>query len=69
MSNEEMLARTIADELRPWLERIKQLEVSNIELRAELRLVKELTFNNYRDEKQTPLVLSGASNARSRSLS
>jgi len=69
MSNEQFLARAIADELRPWLERIKQLETSNIELRAELRLVKELTFNNYRDDKQTPLILSGAGNARQRSLS
>ena len=69
MTNEEMIVRALADELRPWFERIKQLEASNIELRAELRLVKELTFNNYRDDKQTPLILSGAGNARSRSLS
>jgi hypothetical protein len=53
MSNEEMLAHAIADELRPWLERIKQLETENIGLRAEFRLLKELALN-YRDDKHTP---------------
>jgi len=69
LTNEEMLAKALADELRPWFERIKQLEAENIGLRAEFRFLKELTLNNYRDEKQTPLIFSGAANARSRSLS
>ena len=69
MSNEEMIASVIVGELRPWLERIKQLETQVIETRAELRLVKELTFNNYRDDKHTPLIFSGAGDARARSLS
>lgn len=68
MTIEEM-GSALGEELRPWFERIRQLEAANIEIRAELRLVKELTFNNCRDEKQTPLILSGAGNARSRSLS
>jgi hypothetical protein len=69
MSNEEMIARSIADELRPWLERIKQLEAANIEKGAEIRLLKELLLN-YRDEKRAPDLMSpGESHARARSYS
>jgi hypothetical protein len=68
MTNEEMLARAIADELRPWLERIKQLEAANIEKGAEIRLLKELVLNY---EKRAPdhLVFPGESHARARSYS
>jgi hypothetical protein len=67
MSNEEMLARAIADELRPWLERIKQLEAANIEKGAEIRLLKEFLL---RDEKRAPdLMFPGESHARARSYS
>ena len=51
MSNEEILARALAEELRPWFERIKQLEASNIERGAEIRLLKELVLNS---QKQAP---------------
>jgi hypothetical protein len=51
MSNEEMIAKALAEELRPWLERIKELEVKAIATGAELRLMKELLF---RDEKHSP---------------
>jgi len=50
VSNEEILARALADELQPWLERIKALEVANIERGAEIRLLKELVLGN-RDQK------------------
>jgi hypothetical protein len=53
MTNKEMLARAIADELRPWLQRIRQLEVSNIEKGAEIRLLRELIIN-YRDAPSRP---------------
>jgi hypothetical protein len=49
-TNEEMIAHAIADELRPWLDRIKQLEVKTIEQAAELRVLKELALSS-RDEK------------------
>ena len=51
MSNEELLARALADELRPWLERIKALEVKTIEQAAELRLIKEMALENYREKR------------------
>jgi hypothetical protein len=45
MSNEETIARELVNELRPWLDRIKRLEEKIIDQAAELRVLKELTFN------------------------
>ena len=73
MTFEQELGTTLAiavnEQLAPLRERIKQLETQVIELRAELRLVKELTFANCRDDKSAPLLFPGAANARSRCLS
>jgi hypothetical protein len=56
MTNEEIVASAFAEILKPWLERIKQLETKSIEQGAELRLLKELTL---RDEKHTSLLFPG----------
>jgi hypothetical protein len=60
-SNEETIARAIGEVIRPLLdrlqERIRQLESEGIALRAEVRLLKELTLSNCRDEKH--LLLPG----------
>jgi hypothetical protein len=53
MTNEEMIAQAVADILKPWLERIKQLESRDIERGAELRLLKELVLN-YSDAQARP---------------
>ena len=48
LTNEEMLAKALADELRPWLERIRQLETRDIEKGAEIRLLRELVLSEKR---------------------
>ena len=58
MSNEEMLAKALAGELRPWLERIKALETENAVQQRRIELLEmtnidptaEVKAMGYRDK-------------------
>ena len=45
LTNEEMLAKALADELRPWLERIKQLETENAVQHRRIELLEILNVD------------------------
>ena len=59
LSNEEMIAQSLAVALEPWLKRIKELETESIGLRAEVRLLKELALMNYGDAPSGPTKTTG----------
>ena len=59
LSNEEMIAQSLAVALEPWLKRIKELKTESIGLRAEVRLLKELALMNYGDAPSGPTKTTG----------